>query len=451
MIRGIWILVLLFVGSTLSIAQISNVEKIRITSTWGGLGIPQRSELVITCKPKRCFANGKKVEDHKVEALLQAVAAKEISRYNAANLGITQEWLDANAVEGINDYANGYISAAAPNQKELYLSTFRNLQLIESKLPIILHGGWTDDYPTFIAEIYETNGERTVVSSNAQPTFMLPWKIERKGKASETYNRDISRALVNLLPKKFANRDRLSGEGLRSVLARFVMRHIKSDWERIGAEYKAGDTMIILGEQYQIVSAVINSNHGLDFGDSWEANKNPGKNLHLILKKREFPRGFALNLKLPLVNGKVEHLAEFQANIHKYQELIFSIPWLREYIENGNKPVELRFTANRSFSEKAMKKFAEDMNKIGKGNLVSDVESQQENIALIGVGGGLEYYQSYWIVLPDRQVILWRYRDPNLLLWSERDFELKDCTDEISAGLKCVGALISPEGRVNHR
>ena len=315
-------------------------------------------------------------------------------------------------------------------------------------MPSVLHGGWTDDYPNFGVETTELDGSKIVVGSDEQPSFMLPWEIVQNGKTIHTYNANISRALVALLPKKFANKDRLSGENLRRVLASSVMREIEDDWQLLDAENKARDTLNALKQNYRIVSAEINSNHDFDFGDEYEKDKILEKDIHLMLKKTNSPISFSIQLKLPIQNEKVENLDNFQNKINKYQDLIFSIPWLKNYIESGKRNVELRFIKNRSFSEKAMKKFAADMNKIGKSELISGVEKEQENIALIGVGGGLEYYQSFWLILPNKKVILWRYRYPMLLNWNEKDFQANECTDDIAAGLKCVGATISFDGNI---
>ena len=422
--------------------------EIKITSTWGGLGTPQKSELFIVYKPKGYYAKGDKIEKLLVDNLLSAINAPEIKQFDAANLGINQEWLDANAEIGVKEFADYYFSVAAPNQKELYFSTFKNLKIIEKILPSVLDGGWTDDYPNFVIEINELDGSKTVVRSDKQPTFMLPWEITKNGKTEQTYNANVSRAIVALLPKEFANRSRLSGNNLRRVLATAVMHDIKAEWDLLEVENKAGNTLKTLKETYTIKFAEINPYHGVDFGERPEKDRKTEKNLHLTLRQDSFSGNFAIRLKLPFENERVENLDVFQSKINKYQNLVFSVPWLKSFIENGKSTVELRFIKNRSFSEKAMKKFAEDINKIGKGELVSEVEKEQENIALIGVGGGLEYYQSYWLVMPDKRVILWRYRYPRLLNWSEKDFELNECTDQIAAGLKCVGAIISPEGSI---
>jgi hypothetical protein len=440
-------ILILFAACAFNFAQ-TNASEIKISSRWGGLGQPQKSELVITRKSKDFYSDGEKIDAALVENLLKAINAPQIEKFELANLGITQEWLDANAEAGVKEYADVYFSMGAPNQKALYLNSFKNLKFIEKILPDALRGGWTDDYPYFEIQITEEGGGKTVVSSDNQPTFMLPWKISKGGKEFETFNADIPRAIVALLPKKFANRERLNGEYFRRVLAERVMREIQEDWEYLEVENKAADALKTLKETYTIVAAELNPYHGLDFGDEWGKGKTPEKNLHLVLRKNDFPEGFSVRLKLLYQNEKAQNPDVFLNKIDKYQDLVFSVDWLKKLLPNKRSAVELRFIQMRSFSEKAMKRFAEDMNKIGKTALVAEVEKEKENIALIGVGGGLEYYQSYWLVLPDKRVILWRYRYARLLNWSEKDFEAKECTDEISAGLKCVGAIISPDGNI---
>lgn len=424
------------------------VKEIKITSTWGGLGNPQKSELTITQKPKGFYVKGKKIETRLVENLLNAINEPEIKQFNAANLGITQEWLNANAQTGVKEYADYYFSTAAPNQQSLYLSTFMNLQLIEEILPSVLRGGWTDDYPYFEVEIINFDGSKTVVSSDEQPSLMLPWKIVKEGKITNTYNANISRAFVDLLPKKFANKGRLSGENLPGVLARSVMAKTKDEWKFLEVQNKAGSALDKLKENYVVKSAEINPNHGIDFGDSWDNNKSPGKNLHLVLRKDSFPKGFAINLKLPFQDGKVENLDVFQNKMDKYRDLVFSVSWLKDIIETNKQSVQLRFIKDRSFSAKAMHTFADDMNKIGKSEIVVEVEKEQENIALIGIGSGLEYYHSYWLILPDKKVILWRNGHNSLLNWEKEDFVSKVCPSYASGTVQCIGAVISPDGKL---
>jgi len=444
------VILFLFLTCIFSFAQTRDVQEIKITSTWGGLGTPQQSELLITHKSKDYYVKGNKIEKRLIDNLLNAIESPEIKQFETRNLGITQEWLNAYAEIAVKEYADYYFSVAAPNQKELYLSSFKNLQFIEKILPSVLSGGWSDDFPHFEVEITEPDASKTIVSSDEQPSFMLPWKIVKNNKTTQTYNAEISRALAALLPKKFVNRDRLSGDNLRRVLAESVMRHIKEDWELLKAENKAGNTLNSLKSSYSIVSAEISPNHGIDFGKEWVNGNSSQTNLHAILIKDSFPKGFAINLRLPFQKEKVENLDLFLNKIDKYKELLFSVDWLKNYIETkGN--VQLRFVHNRSFSDKAIQTFTTDMNKIGKSELIAEVEKEQENIALISAGGGLDYYQSYWLVFPSKKVILWRYGYGSLLNWNEKDFETKECSDYTNSVIKCVGASISPSGNITSK
>ena len=92
--------------------------------------------------------------------------------------------------------------------------------------------------------------------------------------------------------------------------------------------------------------------------------------------------------------------------------------------------------------------FADDMKALGKESLISDVASVQSAVALISVGGGLDYWQSYWLVLPDRRIILWRFGYLPGLGWQQKDFNSKTCASDHSGRVQCVGAVISPEGKI---
>ncbi|MEZ5428920.1 MAG: hypothetical protein R2747_21925 [Pyrinomonadaceae bacterium] len=437
---------LLFASVCLS-AQIRDVREIRITSTWGGLGKPEKSELIITRKSKGYFVGGEKIEKRLIDDLLQAIDQPEMTNFDPANLGITQEWLDANAQKGIEEYASYSFSTGAKNQQDLYYSTFRDMSAIEKILPSVLRGGWTDDYPRFGVEITETDSTKTIVGSDEQPLFMLPWEIIKNGRTVHTYNADISRSLVALLPKKFTNRKRLAGESLNRELAQAVMWHIKDQWEALGAKNKAGDALKILESDYQVSATEINSTHDKDFGKKWEKGSSGEKNLHAVLTRESFPKGFSVSLILPFQNGKVENLDVFQNKIEDYRNLVFSVDWLKNHI--GTKGgVQLRFVRDSSFSRKALETFTADMNGIGRSSLAVEAERDRDRIALILVGGGLDYYKSYWLVLPDKRVILWRYGYASLLNWSEKDFETKKCSDYQATVGGCVGAVISPEGAI---
>jgi hypothetical protein len=134
-----------------------------------------------------------------------------VERIRMANLGITQEWLDANAEVAIEAYVNNRNPSITPNRRALHLSSFKDLKIIEKVLLRRFNIKWTDDYPSAEIEITETDGRAIKVSSKTQHLFMLPWTISGDGKELKTYNADISRAVASLTPEDFANKERLAG------------------------------------------------------------------------------------------------------------------------------------------------------------------------------------------------------------------------------------------------
>ena len=441
--------ILLFLTiSDFALAQTRDVQEIQIISAWGGFGPAGKSELTITRKLKGYYSNDNKVETQLVENLLNAIDENEISKPSLANLGMTQEWLDVNAQKGVEEYASVYFSMGADNQKELFYSTLKNQRLVEILLLLIFSGGWTDDYPRIEIKITEIDGNTFVTSSDAQPLFMLPWKIIKKDKTISTYNANIAKALASLLPEKFINRERLTGNNLKRELAKKVMDFIHEDWNRLDVQNKAKATLDDLGKIYGVLSPEINSYHGLDFGKEWVKGSSTETNLHAVLRQDQFPKGLYIKLVLPFQNQKVENVDIFQNKINNYTNLVLSIDWLKEFVRVDEQTVYLRFVHNRSFSEKAMQTFAVDMRKIGRSELIAEVEKEQENIALIAVGRVQEYYQSYWLVLPNKKVILWRHGSSNLLRWSHKDFLKQECSDDKSTLISCAGAEISSEGNI---
>jgi hypothetical protein len=48
---------------------------------------------------------------------------------------------------------------------------------------------------------------------------MLPWQVEMNGREFDDWDPALSRAIAALMPVKFTNRDRISGERLETTLA----------------------------------------------------------------------------------------------------------------------------------------------------------------------------------------------------------------------------------------
>jgi len=193
-------------------AQVGSVQAITIRSSWGGLGKPGNSELTINRENDRFTVKQKAIPAEQIEALLNAVRQPRVAAPQAANLGITSQWLHDHA-EDAGRYATYFnYSDGAAEQKRLFRSVFTNDQTLEQRLASVYASFHTDDYPHMRVDLTLSDGTSLCVTSDSQHPFMLPWKITQGGTTTETYNANISHALLELLPSGFTNREALTDE-----------------------------------------------------------------------------------------------------------------------------------------------------------------------------------------------------------------------------------------------
>ena len=164
-------------GWMFGVAQVRDIRQIKILSSWGGLGTPAKKGLTIRNTGKGYKLNGDRIEKELVDDLIAALDEPEIKGFELSNIGITQHWLNTNAVLAAEDDPNLHITSSARNQQELFYTSFKNLGFVEKLLPSLFRGGWTDDYPQVQVEVTEKDGSKIEVSSLKQPTFMLPFEM----------------------------------------------------------------------------------------------------------------------------------------------------------------------------------------------------------------------------------------------------------------------------------
>jgi hypothetical protein len=441
-IAHLFALLLVVCVSAFASVTTSRVLKIEINSGWGGLGKPESTRLIIDNDQGTYRLGDKRVDAALVQALISALNEPSIAEPQLDNLGITPEWLKEKAIPSAIKNAPNFANAA-PNQKDLFVSSFSDPAVIEKVVPDIFHFVRTDDYPSAQVLVTFDDGSTLSAETHAWYEFMLPWKVPRDGNTSETFNADISRAVAALMPQKATNRYRIAGQGLDDEVADAVMEHIKAQWKLLGVENLANDTIALLRTEYVVDRADINSYHNVDYGLEWKAGQPREVNLDVTLRKQSFSENFSVEAILLYDNGKVYGVDAFFRRIGDYQELVNSVPWLTRFRQEYPQfPIQLTFVHDRSFSGKAMSVFVADMRIIGKQELADEVRSVQDHVALVQAGFG-----GYWLVLPDKTMILWRYSArAGLLKWTSTGVTTTRCSDYNGVSGGCVGAVVSPEG-----
>lgn len=423
---------ILFVAASTDAQRV--VSRIEVHCHWGGLGIPQDSDLPLDANAANAAATAN---------LVAALDQPPIPRPDLQNLEITPAWLKEVA-SGAALKLDSRFADAASNQKDIFVRAFNNAEIIDRVVRSLFQFVRFDDYPSAAVKVTFSDGSTLSAESNSYYPFMLPWRLE--GRSGVTYNANISRAIAALMQPETLNRDRLTGDDLDAKIAGHVMAEIRGDWHLLDAENRAAATLATLRTSYQVQSAEIHGSHHPEYGLEWRGGAPQETNLHASLRKPSMPSNMTDALVLLYQDGKVQGVEGFMGSAARYESLPFSIPWLASYIRR-HPQIEARvsYVHDASFGDQAMRVFADDMHRIGRDEVVSEVRARRSEITLLITGA--VYGESYWLVFPDKRVMLWRSGGPSgLLKWTPEDFRTRSCSRYQGVEGGCVGAFVAPDG-----
>lgn len=401
-----------------------DVRQISIKSHWGGLGPRQDATVTILREQNSYKRNGQTVDPGLVDALVASLEAPRISSPNLTNLRITQSWLKSQIAEQ-QPRSSAQATETTTGQHALFEKSFTDPKVIAGILPEIFKNWHTDDYPTVRVEVTFVDSSKLAAYTNSQFVFMLPWCIGTEKR--KDFNADISRAVSALLPEDTVNKDRLAGIGLAKDMTEAVMSSIEDEWNLLGAQEMVGGSLTALRQKYQIVATEIDPYLRPEYGPQKYNPNAEEMSLHATLRKSSFPGNVFDALSLKIANGEVEGITNFLNTAAKYENLVFSIPWFNTFIrEHPKVPFRISYVDTASFGEKAMLTFSGDMKLRERPDLIEKVSHQQSQIALVMVGS--TYSESYWLVFPDKHMLLWRYIGPGgLLKWTPAEFGEGEC------------------------
>jgi hypothetical protein len=435
----------LALGSLLPVYSQNQVRQITIRSLWGGLGPHADTTILITRDQNRhqYMRDGQPVDSALVEAAVHALQAPLVSKPDPETLGVTQSWLNAQAASQ-RPTSFGDPGRPTPGQRALFQKSFTDTKLIAKLVPELFESTHTDDYPGARIEIVFDDTSKLVAYSNSQFAYMLPWCVGAEKKAS--YNPAISRAVAALLPAKTVNKDRLADADLAAELADAVMRDIETAYDLRGVEDRVGPDLAGLRTKYRVKSATIDPWLRPEYGPAKYDSKHEEVNLHVDLSGPSLPPNVTDEVTLKSVSNHIQGVDGFMSSVGKYEDLVLSVPWLKEYVlAHPEARVRITYVHDASLGEEAFRNFAADMKVRERTDLIDKVKAQQKQIALIQVG--VLYSESYWLVFPDKHLLLWRYQGPSgLLKWSPSDFGEGECDEFGINDGGCSGREVTADG-----
>jgi hypothetical protein len=406
-------------------------DRVDVVVTMESLNTSTRSEAHLRRTPEGYRdASGKPVDVASVRALLAAMDAPPIMEPDLANLGIDAAWA-ARMLEPADerlDFPN-----ATPGQIALYRKALADPRILKKAADQMFTGSASDIFPDASITLTFADGTVETVDSMSFYPLRLPWRVTRGGHDMFTFNADLARAMYAFLPEDGA------GAMARDMKSAFAFT-ISNQWWLQGALDRAGPALARIGLHYTIDGARVGGNSVILPADEPDED-----HLELELRDTAMPAGFSDFVVLSRRDGKVDGVDGFLASIGRYEMTALSPRWLVRYLKShSDAAVQLYYLHDRSLDDANLAAFVADMRLLGKTALADEVQAEHKSIVLLGSGKAI--LTTWWLVLPDGRMVLWRLASGGDLLGrSDEDFQTRHCATP-DALYDCSGAVISPHG-----
>lgn len=445
-IRTLLFIVCLIVFGNYVSAQTEGISYLKVVSKWEGLGTPASDKLTIKQKKGKFYGNGRLIKTELIEAVIRALDVPE-EQLSLKDFGITQDWLNLNAEKVLPNR----VHSSFENEKALFLKSFRDIKLVERVFPKVIGGWWTDDFPYFEIEITYIKGKKIKAYSSEQTIFMLPWKIVSEDNTYYNSNPRLSFAIANILPEKFINKGRIDGRSLANRLAEKISDEIREEMLYLETRNRLGPELDRLKDRYTLQKTAINLIHSIDVGpptnsyQTGDYKKWSYSSWNAELTRNDLPSNVMIGLSLPYKQNRLENFDLFLEKIDELVEHVLSVPWLNEQItDNPDKEFEIRFVEDRSLSKKAHEGFLEDLGVFGPNAVSEEILNGLERAVFVQVSEKFPSRWSRWLILPNKNAVLWQIRGESVFKWKPSDFDTRNLYD--TNDWYQTKAIIAPDG-----
>lgn len=199
--------------------------RITIRSTWDGIGHAESATVINRAGQIYRSDDGRPITPDAVQQFVAAVLEMPIPRLETGNLGLNAEMLSRISDASVREYASKYPGVLQGKNLTLFRAAFNDPVVVQEAVRTTWGQFGTDNWPVAIVSLVFADGQAITVGSSSQSFYMLPWMVTRRNHQSLTYNADISRALVRLIPPAFVNYRRIAGVGIESEIGDSVTRH----------------------------------------------------------------------------------------------------------------------------------------------------------------------------------------------------------------------------------
>ena len=383
----------------------------------------------------------------KIEEFLKTLSTQPINKLNPDQLIINQEWLQNIATKLINkqlDTKKDYYFFAK-SKLPILIKELSNIQKVRLRIRSYYSNKSFDDYPKVKAIIKFANKQTIALSSDAQQIYMIPWKIKKNGNEYINYDVQISKALDNLLPESFSEKERIQGD-LIEVFEDHIWRdEIWNFLETVKWEYELRGQIDFIKNDFILINGKLRKTDYNFVPSSVPMEEDSIGKWEITLSHGEWPKNVLVTTSFPYLSGRIEHERFSHQKVHSYIEKLLEIKWLKKYIKNHpNDEFYVNISNDRSITPEdfsvEMKQLKLNRNYEWKlFGLPYHADIISLSIYNKGVGS------SEWLIFPDKTSTLHSFRGERVLNWSTKELSRWKKHNTHYSGIR-----ISPDGKIMH-
>ena len=178
---------------------------------------------------KETVFSDKRLATDAIKNIAVALLEPVVGELNIDTFSLNRDVIADKSVDLIIKYNNIYQFQTIPEDKiQIAAELFVDYEYVKEIVSEYYSSNWYDDYPKIIVEIKLTGDKIITLQSNDQHFFTTPWFIssDTASGSLKNYNINISKALAEVLPDGFVNKERLIGSGLIYEVIKSIQRRL---------------------------------------------------------------------------------------------------------------------------------------------------------------------------------------------------------------------------------
>lgn len=359
------------------------------------------------------------------------------------NLGLNAAWVKTNHQRLLQAFSGnseqGIFPNASDRQRAWLTQAMADVELLGEAVRGYFRSSWSDDDPSL--ELWFENDNGQIVEqvfrlrTQAQHSFMLPWEIYNGTNVGTSGDADISRAVVQILPPGFMNRERASGDLIGMIVHEFPRSY------KVREFIKQSTLEETLGAEADELP------QGFELRNCWTPAGSYGRfpsTFMATLHRTNWPERLTIPIHTGIERGVVTNLKSILARAEVKVAPLLKQEWLVLRLK-GSASLEVGVEAEGSPDHPWLRGH---MDKVGRAAFYDRIQPALRRSTKFILREGVSQ-SSEWAVLEDGRFLLYGFTGNGVLDWSPQELGFQgDARMLRSSSINFVGVFVGPDGKV---